>query len=641
VEEQLQGQGAIIHAYEHDGLCFSLRRANLERLVADCSRACGYEVTIEPTKTFEQCVDLLRAKSGIDDWTSEDVNWEQREDLIVQARVAPLTQHGIFADLVCLEERISDECPFSIDQLFKQPTDDTHMTFYDNHLWKKDNVHGKSSMQPLIEAIILRTVQYYDANRWADVRDGKARGRFKAWGHMMRFRNVTFLKDVAEYIRIRLRCDRWELDPLSSDRYLNFDGGKTYDSLDDRWVDTHPDMRISLTTGWTYQGHLNGSPEQKTLKQRLVTAIQAVAEEHSRRPLDEPFVMSPELESEFDELAKEFAPLRLFYDWVQEWGVVMYLLQHLARATFAVKMAEALIVWSSGRSGKDTTVNMMETILGFYACTINHDALCGQKDSEGVCPQLDTTRAKRYIAVREIRKGKKIDTKTFNALCDPNSVYITRGLYKSATASRARGLLCICCNELPELTTVNRAAIERTAIIQYQSIYASTVAEAGTKIVDTDMRSKIDDMRSGIFWLLKEVFRQLLRGRNNMRNVLPRPMACSNVLRLGTETVEAVELKEAVAQYLQKATGWPLRVPQVHEIDKFLATMLNRSEQDIHVSLQGLHMIIQRRKSNGANVYSYQYNFTSNGKKDVIPCWVKISDEGMQRWRENGGPSSA
>ena len=292
------------------------------------------------------------------------MNWEQREDLIVQARVAPLTQHGIFADLVCLEERISDEYPFSIDQLFKQPTDDTHMTFYDKHLWKKDNVHGKSSMQPLIEEIILRTVQYYDANRWADARDGKAHGRFKAWGHMMRFRNVTFLKDVAEYIRIRLRCDRWELDPLSSDRYLNFDGGKTYDSLDDRWLDTHPDMRISLTTGWTYQGHLNGSPEQKTLKQRLVTAIQAVAEEHSRRPLDEPFVMSPELESEFDELAKEFAPLRLFYDWVQEWGVVMYLLQHLARATFAVKMAEALIVWSSGRSGKDTTVNMMETILG-------------------------------------------------------------------------------------------------------------------------------------------------------------------------------------------------------------------------------------------------------------------------------------
>ena len=59
IERLLLSMGAVIHAYEHDGLCFTLA-ADATELVRACSSTCGYLVTVERRKTFEECVEALR-----------------------------------------------------------------------------------------------------------------------------------------------------------------------------------------------------------------------------------------------------------------------------------------------------------------------------------------------------------------------------------------------------------------------------------------------------------------------------------------------------------------------------------------------------------------------------------------------------
>ena len=67
IEELLLQRGAIIHAYEHDGLCFTLR-ADPAELIQACSSACGFRVTVEPSKSYSACLAAIREKSGVQDW---------------------------------------------------------------------------------------------------------------------------------------------------------------------------------------------------------------------------------------------------------------------------------------------------------------------------------------------------------------------------------------------------------------------------------------------------------------------------------------------------------------------------------------------------------------------------------------------
>ena len=64
VEELLLDSGADVQAYEHDGLSFIMPVGDMDELIRRCNEACGYLVTIEPAKTFEQTVAVLMEKAA-------------------------------------------------------------------------------------------------------------------------------------------------------------------------------------------------------------------------------------------------------------------------------------------------------------------------------------------------------------------------------------------------------------------------------------------------------------------------------------------------------------------------------------------------------------------------------------------------
>ena len=60
-----------------------------------------------------------------------------------------------------------------------------------------------------------------------------------------------------------------------------------------------------------------------------------------------------------DRAAKQIPELRFFRTLCEDWETTLYLLMHLAGGTFGVPMAEGLFVRSAGRSGKDSTANLI------------------------------------------------------------------------------------------------------------------------------------------------------------------------------------------------------------------------------------------------------------------------------------------
>ena len=63
-------------------------------------------------------------------------------------------------------------------------------------------------------------------------------------------------------------------------------------------------------------------------------------------------------------------------------------------------MAEALHVRSSGRSGKDTTANIMCDVLGTYSHSISYDNLATVTSPDAPSLTFAQLRARRFVAVR-------------------------------------------------------------------------------------------------------------------------------------------------------------------------------------------------------------------------------------------------
>jgi hypothetical protein len=142
--------------------------------------------------------------------------------------------------------------------------------------------------------------------------------------------------------------------------------------------------------------------------------------EQDEAGLSEPAAIGDETQQMLEEAARCMPELRFFLDLVKEWELVIYLLTHLARGTFAVPMAECLFVRSSGRSGKDTTANLMCAVLGTYAHSVSYDSLCSVSSPDAPSPTFAALRARRFVAVREVGEQKLLPS-VHKRFCDPNS----------------------------------------------------------------------------------------------------------------------------------------------------------------------------------------------------------------------------
>ena len=576
--------------------------------------ACGHAVTVEAAKTLEECIGALRLKSGIDDWDTCDPEWEERERLIIKARKEPREPHELFARLVLLEPKVSEEIPYPISALVIRLNDENPSRFCpENNYWMLDMRHAISKIGIYVSTVLKRIVYYYRAIKWLA---RELRPQFDgAVEHTERFGNAAFRNHVAETIVALLKSPGVvSFDPPESLRYLNFRNG-SWDRDADALAPTRPDMHITHSTVWDYEEFKH--PELDNLDR----ALARVRQEHGDRLLDA-YTMSQDLEDELRRIASTMPELQILFDWVRDASTVIYLLQHMARAIFGIQMAEHLIVRSVGRGGKDTFLNLMAAVLGLYFHSVSYETLCGMRDGESPAPQLVAARGKRVMGVRECNSQKMVSS-VFKRVCDHQSEMNGRALYKNPVRFHPTAMPVLCTNNSIELTKMDMACVMRMAFVEFRMIWSDNPQSANEGQC-RDMAPLFNSMRVGVFAMCRLTYKHLMKGRF-MRNVGPMPQACVDARNANITDVTAEKILEVL-----KANIKPVNAPRFaskgSDVEAFFAKKMEVPRADIRTTLQGMGMSSEHRKSVevGKRVSTAFYKFKFDGQTE--PSWVALVD---------------
>jgi hypothetical protein len=404
------------------------------------------------------------------------------------------------------------------------------------------------------------------------------------------------------------------LDPETSRRYVNF-GGLSWDRDSEAFVPTEPGMLISRTTGWSYQEFDNPA------KELVDNSLGLIRAEQDEAGLNAPAVVSETAQEMLNEAASKMPELAFWHDVTKEWEATIYLLTHLARGVFGIPISEALFVRSSGRSGKDTSCNIMCSLLGTYSYSLNCDSLCSIPSPDAPSPTIASLRARRFVAIREVSEAK-MQASVFKRLCDPISELSGRNLYENITRFRPQFLSFFCSNSPIQFDKIDAAVRARTAVIDYASIFTSCPTEANHRAW-RDLSSAIHTFRPGVWWLMTRVYHHLLKGRS-MRNVLPIPEASMESAELDCREATATVWESFLSRSLIPAKG-PTEATPAAEIDTVVSRSMGVEPAAVQLYLQGKGFERIRSRAHGRNEYFFRYNFIVGGMKTLTPAYVKLA----------------
>ena len=185
----------------------------------------------------------LRERSGIDDWSPGNDDWEREEQLIARARVESWSSHSLFAEVLLNEEKVADDIPWPITHLFRLCPHAKELLWYNaaEGIWNEaQGGNGSTLLRHYITLMLQRLLTTYSTR--------KAR-RFELEDCRYDLGNKTFREGVEACLRSHLTvASDFCLDPESSRRYLNF-GGLAWDKDTEAFVPAEPGMLISRTTG--------------------------------------------------------------------------------------------------------------------------------------------------------------------------------------------------------------------------------------------------------------------------------------------------------------------------------------------------------------------------------------------------------
>ena len=130
-------------------------------------------------------------------------------------------------------------------------------------------------------------------------------------------------------------------------------------------MENTPDIRVTNSTGWAWEG----SGLDRPTEEALVAALERVAAEESTEKKG----VSDNTCELLQALTDDVGDLGFVHSLCGTWERTLYCLKHLARAVFALKYTD--IAWARGPdgNGKDTLANRMAVLLGSYFANVACD----------------------------------------------------------------------------------------------------------------------------------------------------------------------------------------------------------------------------------------------------------------------------
>lgn len=127
-----------------------------------------------------------------------------------------------------------------------------------------------------------------------------------------------------------------------------------------------------------------------------------------------------------------------------------------------------IIFTGSGANGKTTYMKLISSILGKYSCSVCPETFTKPKKGANDTGELYKAKGTRCVNANEPNEGDKLQTPILKPLAEADGTIKARGLYQNAIEFPIQFQIFICCNNKPELSSVDGGIARRLRIVDWK-----------------------------------------------------------------------------------------------------------------------------------------------------------------------------
>lgn len=176
--------------------------------------------------------------------------------------------------------------------------------------------------------------------------------------------------------------------------------------------------------------------------------------------------------------------------------VLEYLLKILGRSLLGINDEHFYIFTGlSGANGKSTLINFLEYTLGDYMTSADVSLLTNNRAmSSSASPDIIRLKGRRLVSFAEPEYSDTLKTGIIKAFSGGDSI-IARELYKAPISFKLQASMYMCCNDLPNISSIDGGIFRRLRIIEFKSRFCDNPIKENEFKIDPTIKDKIKNWR--------------------------------------------------------------------------------------------------------------------------------------------------
>jgi P4 family phage/plasmid primase-like protien len=187
--------------------------------------------------------------------------------------------------------------------------------------------------------------------------------------------------------------------------------------------------------------------------------------------------------------------------------VFEYLLKVLGRSLLGINDEHFYIFTGlSGANGKSTLINFLEYTLGDYMTSADVSLLTNNRAmSSSASPDIIRLKGRRFVSFAEPEYGDTLKTGIIKAFSGGDTI-IARELYKAPISFKLQASMFMCCNDLPNVNSIDGGTFRRLRVIEFKSRFCDNPIKANEFKIDPTIKDKIKKWRPYFMSILLHYF---------------------------------------------------------------------------------------------------------------------------------------
>lgn len=174
-------------------------------------------------------------------------------------------------------------------------------------------------------------------------------------------------------------------------------------------------------------------------------------------------------------------------------NVLEYLLLVLGKSLEGIP-DEKFYIWTglAGANGKSTLINFIESTLGDYHYSPDISLLTEKRRGSGnASPDLFMIKGRRYLTFQEPENTDRLRTGILKQYSGGDTI-IARELFKSPIEFKSQGTMILCCNDLPEISSLDGGTWRRVRVIKFNSRFVDQPKAPNEFKIDPLLKEKME-----------------------------------------------------------------------------------------------------------------------------------------------------